>query len=634
MGYRWRDICCLISLTFALDYSSGAGGPLDLTVVYPVPGQRLAAVDSTFIFGSVDPKASLTINGSPVAIHGEGGWLAFLPVQPGRFDFNLLAERDGIVETLTVPVILPDPPVFSYDSLYFVPASFQPSVPLWVKPGDRINVSFAGTPSCNAFALVAGAGDTIFMRELTPRGYYGSRSVFQREGTDDGMTSESLMIRGIYEGTMTIPDTDGDSLTFITHLYPPSAAQIVWMINRDRGRDTPMLPVHKMLSLPAIKAETLTVPIRILPQNAISVVEFKDSLTVIRSGPQKGYLCIYQPAGIRAELVGREGAWLKIKLSGRTYGWVPDTSVMILPPGSSVPHSYISRIGTISSPDHTTIAVSTQNRHPFQVIENLREKSITVLIYGAESSTDWIRYDGNDSLIDYIIWSQPETDVYAMTVFLNTDRIWGYDAYYESRELRLAIRKGPSAKEDISEFRFVIDPGHSSDNGAIGPTGLKEKDVNLAIARELKTELERHGTEAVLTRDDDLPLALYDRPKIAVREKADIFISIHNNALPDGVNPFVNNGVSVFYYHPHSAQLARSVHNALVRRLDLPDFDWYYGNLAVARPTQYPAILVECAFMMIPEQEARLKTAEFRNQIARAIVEGVKDFLRGKPPTD
>ena len=76
------------------------------------------------------------------------------------------------------------------------------------------------------------------------------------------------------------------------------------------------------------------------------------------------------------------------------------------------------------------------------------------------------------------------------------------------------------------------------------------------------------------------------------------------------------------------------VHNAMVRHLGLNDYDWYYGNLAVNRPTQYPAILVECAFMMIPEQEAMLKTESFRKMISRAIIEGIEDFLRGRPLTD
>jgi N-acetylmuramoyl-L-alanine amidase len=60
----------------------------------------------------------------------------------------------------------------------------------------------------------------------------------------------------------------------------------------------------------------------------------------------------------------------------------------------------------------------------------------------------------------------------------------------------------------------------------------------------------------------------------------------------------------------------------------LPDHGFYHGNLAVARPTQYPAVLVECAFMMIPEQEAALKTDEFRKQIAKGIVKGIKAFFK------
>jgi N-acetylmuramoyl-L-alanine amidase len=180
----------------------------------------------------------------------------------------------------------------------------------------------------------------------------------------------------------------------------------------------------------------------------------------------------------------------------------------------------------------------------------------------------------------------------------------------------------------LSKLRIVVDPGHSPDNGSVGPTGLKEKDANLTIAKQLRRELEHRGAEVVMTRDDDSPLPLYDRPKIAKKARANLFISIHNNALPDGANPFINNGVSVHYYHPHSGALAHSVQKSLVGTLGLSDFGWYYGNLAVARPTQYPAILVESAFMIIPEQEALLKTEAFQKKIANAIVAGIEDFLK------
>jgi N-acetylmuramoyl-L-alanine amidase len=72
----------------------------------------------------------------------------------------------------------------------------------------------------------------------------------------------------------------------------------------------------------------------------------------------------------------------------------------------------------------------------------------------------------------------------------------------------------------------------------------------------------------------------------------------------------------------------------MARHIDLNDFGWYYGNLAVNRPTQYPAILVESAFIMIPEQEEMLRTDKFHKEISKSIIEGIKDFLRGRPLTD
>ncbi len=124
----------------------------------------------------------------------------------------------------------------------------------------------------------------------------------------------------------------------------------------------------------------------------------------------------------------------------------------------------------------------------------------------------------------------------------------------------------------------------------------------------------------------DLPLN--DRPVIANKYHANLFVSIHNNALPDGVNPFVNNGVSTYYYHMQSIDLARDVQEHMISETGLKDYGLFYGNLAVDRPTQYPAILVECAFIILPEQEALLKTDQFRAQVARAIREGIEKYLR------
>lgn len=633
MAFRWRNLI-LMAWFITLGTGSVMAGPLKLTVVYPKDGQGMAPVDSTFIFGSVQPGSALFINGREVKVHKGGGWLAFLRVEPGTFAFSLHAAKDDLIDTLTVTINLPELPDYTFDSLYIRPGPIQPSVPVWVRQGDDVTVSFAGTPLCNAFGVIAATGDTFPMQELPARPYYPGTNVFQAGDTPAADFPESLLVRGIYQGTFDAPEFETDSLSVIFYLYPPSIEQMAWMMTYVIQSKSPLLPLHKLSSLDAIRADTLAVPVTVFSPSRAPVVELADTLTVIRTGPGKGYLCLHQPAGIRARLAGKDGLWAKIELSPYQFGWVPDTAVTYLPPGSEVPHSFISRIRTAAGADKTTVIVATSGRHPFRVIENLDERSITIFMYNADSNTDWIRYDTNDSLIDHIVWFQEEPGVYGLKIYLETGRIWGYHTHYIDNEFHIDIKKYPEHLRELSDFRFVIDPGHSPDPGATGPTGLQEKDANLAIARRLKKELVREWAEVILTRDDDSPLPLYDRPKIAVAEKADMFISIHNNALPDGSNPFVNNGVSTLYYHPHSAALGRAVQNALVRIIGLNDFGWYYGNLAVNRPTQYPAILVECAFIMIPEQEAMLKTDTFREKISRAIVEGIGDFIRGRAETE
>ena len=102
----------------------------------------------------------------------------------------------------------------------------------------------------------------------------------------------------------------------------------------------------------------------------------------------------------------------------------------------------------------------------------------------------------------------------------------------------------------------MLDPGHPP-LGAKGPTGLWEPVATLAVASKAKTLLEQAGATALLTRTDSTPLELFARTHFAELHDADVLVSIHANALPDGVNPFVNNGTSVYYFHPRSVALAR-----------------------------------------------------------------------------
>jgi N-acetylmuramoyl-L-alanine amidase len=117
---------------------------------------------------------------------------------------------------------------------------------------------------------------------------------------------------------------------------------------------------------------------------------------------------------------------------------------------------------------------------------------------------------------------------------------------------------------------------------------------------------------------------------VAEQSGSDLLVSIHNNALPPGVNPFTNNGTSVFYNQPRSVSLAAAVQESLVRQLKLPDLGIARADLAVIRGTWMPSVLVEGMFIIMPEQEAALRTRRGARRYARGVYEGIAGFLRAQ----
>jgi N-acetylmuramoyl-L-alanine amidase len=95
------------------------------------------------------------------------------------------------------------------------------------------------------------------------------------------------------------------------------------------------------------------------------------------------------------------------------------------------------------------------------------------------------------------------------------------------------------------------------------------------------------------------------------------------------VNPFVNNGTSVYYFHPRSAALARALDRALVGELGIRDLGMGRGDYALVRNPWMPSALTEALFMMIPEQEAMLASPDGRLRYARGVARGIEEFLRG-----
>lgn len=224
-------------------------------------------------------------------------------------------------------------------------------------------------------------------------------------------------------------------------------------------------------------------------------------------------------------------------------------------------------------------------------------------------------------------------------------------------------------KPAISKIRrIVVDPGHGGhDPGAVGPNGIQEKDVVLAIGLRLRDLLKDElGVDVVMTRSSDVFIPLEERTAIANKVNADLFLSVHANAAANrgaaGIETYYlnlaktdkvaqlaakENGTSLEkvsvlqailfdlmanYKLNDSAHLADEVQKSLHRKVrsryaDVRNLGVKQGPFYVLVGASMPSILVESAFLSNPQEESRLKEPAYQEMTAEGILEGVRGYI-------
>ncbi|MGF1569764.1 MAG: DUF3747 domain-containing protein [Nodosilinea sp.] len=171
----------------------------------------------------------------------------------------------------------------------------------------------------------------------------------------------------------------------------------------------------------------------------------------------------------------------------------------------------------------------------------------------------------------------------------------------------------------------VLDPGHGGrDPGAIGIGGLQEKGINTTISNRVQQRLQEAGLTVLMTRSGDQWVDLDARAEFANRAGADIFVSIHANAISMD-RPEVN-GLET-YYLGSGQRLAQSIHSSVLRGTDLGDRGIRTARFYVLRYTDMPAVLVETGFVTGATDAARFRNPEAVNQIADSIAQGILTYL-------
>ena len=173
----------------------------------------------------------------------------------------------------------------------------------------------------------------------------------------------------------------------------------------------------------------------------------------------------------------------------------------------------------------------------------------------------------------------------------------------------------------------VIDPGHGGkDPGAVGLRGLQEKNVILPISLDVSRLLQQRGVQVKLTRNADYFVSLRGRTQMANRARANIFVSIHANAV-GGRRSHIN-GMEVFYYG--NRDLAAAIHRSILRSINVGDRGVKRGRFYVLRKSRMPASLVEVGFVTGARDNPNLSNPAYRRRMAQAIAQGILDYIRQK----
>ena len=552
-------------------------GPLAIRVVYPAANARIAARDSTFIFGSVgNGSASLAIDGAAVRVEPNGSFLAWLPV-PRQPRYVLTATLGGRTVVDTVPVRLLPPRVALADTgrLRVDSGSVTPSGPVTYPAGEAVNVALRA-PANARVELRLSSGELLALRASGQ-----NRTQWQ-------LAVPAARLAG------------GGSLMAI------------------RGADTVRLP------MPAVSA-TAPGSVTLVRIGAADPADSGDRRIMARPVAGGTYKWFVIP-GTVLQRTAVAGGFARVQLGDDLPAWVPEGDAIVLPDRAVPPRRVVGNVRVLPAPEWVDVVLPMAERPPYLVEEH--GDALVLTLYGTTPNTDIIHFAANDSLVRDVTW-EPLPDGRAQYTMRLSGPPFGYLAFWNGDAFVLRVRRPPvvDSAAPLRGLRIAVDPGHPP-IGATGPTGLYEADAVLAVGELLRDELQRRGATVTMTRTSRAAVALGDRPIIARRVDAHAFVSVHLNALPDGIDPFTNNGTGTYYFHPQSAPLARATQNALVRHLGLPDLGINYDNLAVVRGSWMPAILAEGAFLMIPAQEAALRTPEYQRAYALGLADGLEAYFR------
>lgn len=546
------------------------------------PGKQNSAVTTTrqFLVGSTCKSCRLYVNDELQKVYPTGAFAIEVELDEGNNPFVIKSvgpDGDSSVRMVSFSYNIPQAPVpvTSVDIAYI---QTFPEGNLVVAPGDLIKFRVKAIPGGTVTV-----GSSFNLMELPVSG--------------------SQTMPGIYQGTYTVqcndPMINGRALSVTLK----SGEQEI------RRNTTYSFTLTDPQAQPVIGKTTGDAPF------------LKYGLGEDRLGGAKiGYL----DTAVLLNITGKVGTDYRVKLAKNLNAYIPQEQVKLLPPGNFVPSSLSNSWRVWGDDRFDYVTISFAQKLPYRTTQEIAPARIVLDVFGATANTNWISQLENAQEIKNVYYEQLEDDVLRVNIELKHPQHWGYQVYYSGSALTVKVKR-PPAKAGLAKLTIAVDAGHGGSNpGALGPTGVYEKEMALAVAIQLQKALLAEGANVLMTRVNDSYVDNNYRI-LSYRDKdPDLLVSIHLNSSSD---PIRIKGTSTYYKHIGFRPLSQYIYKHLLD-LGLNEFGNIGSfNFALNSPTEYPNVLVETLFLSNPEDEMLILDPGFRKQLADKIVLGLKDFV-------
>jgi N-acetylmuramoyl-L-alanine amidase len=353
--------------------------------------------------------------------------------------------------------------------------------------------------------------------------------------------------------------------------------------------------------------------------------------------------------GTLLRAVAQHGNRLRVMLAPGAEAWINERAIEAVAPGTRLPIPVFTSFSVDAAAEAATTSEADVVNLPLgatplpyaarpRPLPDGRQ-GLELMLWGTHYAQTWISHRAGRRWVDDVTAEPAGPDRLRLQITLKPgQRLWGWRIEKSPAGLRVLLRAAPrlatAPDSPLKGLRVAVEAGHgSADNlGAVGATGVPEKDINRWTADALQAELQAAGAQVVVIREGDENPPLRERARRVAESQAHLFVSVHANSTDTGAGFLRVSGTSHFYKHaPHHA-LGAAVHQRVLAATGLPDFG-LVGNFnytPVRLSTWAPAVLVEQAFVSHPGDEAMLLDPAFRARLAQAVRQGLEDFLKAR----